>query len=160
MITVQRSLLVSLPMDELVTYLQDFGRTEQWDPGTVRCARIDGGPVRTGSSWRNTSRFRGRTTELVYQLETQEPAHLVFVGRNKTVTATDDMRFERHSGTATLLTYRASLRFKGLARLVTPFLRPEFERLADQVVERLPRALAERRPRARDESPPGPGTPP
>lgn len=72
-ITVQRSLLVSLPMDELGTYLKDFGRTEQG---------------------------------------------------------------------------------------ATPILRPEFERLADQVVERLPRALAERCPRARDESPPGPGTPP
>lgn len=146
MITVRRSFRLAVPLDDLVTYLEDFERTEEWDPGTVRCVRIDEGPVRPGSTWRNTSRFRGRTSELLYRLQVRDPAHLVFVGTNKTVTSTDDMVFEAVSPGQTLLTYRASLRFKGLARLATPFLRAEFERLADEVVERLPSAVAERRP--------------
>ncbi|MFE2555026.1 SRPBCC family protein [Streptomyces sp. NPDC059352] len=146
MITVRRSFRLAVPLDDLVTYLEDFERTEEWDPGTVRCVRIDEGPVRPGSTWRNTSRFRGRTSELLYQLQVRDPARLVFVGTNKTVTSTDDMVFEAVSPGQTLLTYRASLRFKGLARLATPFLRAEFERLADEVVERLPSAVAARRP--------------
>ncbi|MGY5036609.1 SRPBCC family protein [Streptomyces sp. 900116325] len=146
MITVERSLFVALPVGDLLAYLEDFGRTEEWDPGTVRCVRIDEGPVRPGATWRNTSSFRGRTTELVYRLETREPAHLVFVGENSKVTATDDLLFEAQSATVTRLTYRASLRFKGLARLATPLLRAEFERLADQVMARLPSVLAERLP--------------
>ncbi|MET9677915.1 SRPBCC family protein [Streptomyces sp. NPDC006482] len=146
MITVRRRFHIAVPLDDLVTYLEDFEHTEEWDPGTVRCVRVDEGPVRPGSTWRNTSRFRGRTSELVYRLEVRDPAHLVFVGTNKTVTSTDDMLFEAVSPSETSLMYQASLRFKGLARWATPFLRAEFERLADEVAERLPSAVAERHP--------------
>ncbi|MFJ6636525.1 SRPBCC family protein [Streptomyces sp. NPDC091376] len=145
MIVVERMVALPAPLDEAVSYLQDFRRTEEWDPGTVCCVRIDEGPVRPGAVWRNTSHFRGRTTELMYVLEVREPTHLVFIGTNKSVTATDDMRFEARSGDGTLLRYQASFRFKGLARLATPFMRTELEALADKVAQRLPSALAEHR---------------
>ncbi|WP_030202774.1 SRPBCC family protein [Streptomyces sp. NRRL S-87] len=159
MIAVERSFVVHRPLSELVAYLEDFARAEEWDPGTVSCVRLDDGPVRPGARWRNTSRFRGRTTELDYRLVVREPARLVFVGENGTVTAVDDLRFVGvgvgeggdagggggGAGPRTRLTYRASLTFKGLARLAAPFLRPEFERLADGVTARLP-AAAEKRP--------------
>ncbi|MGW1771444.1 SRPBCC family protein [Streptomyces sp. NPDC002104] len=138
MIKVERKILVGMPLDELVAYLADFGHAQDWDPGTVRCARIDDGPVRPGATWHNTSRFRGRTTNLVYRLESMEPHRLVFAGANKTVEARDVMRFEPRSAAVTQLTYTASLKFKGLARLAEPFLRSEFETLADKVAERLP----------------------
>ncbi|WP_443054648.1 SRPBCC family protein [Streptomyces sp. NBC_00691] len=141
----ERSFVVGLPLDELVAYLEDFGRAEEWDPGTLRCVRLDEGPVRPGARWRNTSRFRGRTTDLEYRLVEREPARLMFVGENKTVTATDDLGFEAESASLTRLNYRASLRFKGLAKLATPFLRAEFERLGDAVAERLPAAATRRR---------------
>ncbi|MEU2548728.1 hypothetical protein ABZ618_25370 [Streptomyces roseolus] len=92
--------------------------------------------MRPGSTWRNTSRFRGRTGELVYRLEAREPAHPVFVGANKTVTATDDLLFEAVSPRGTALTCQASLRFKGLAKLATPFPEGELERLPATAVER------------------------
>ncbi|MFI8965943.1 SRPBCC family protein [Streptomyces sp. NPDC053493] len=139
MISVERVMVVRRPLAEFVAYLEDFARAEEWDPGTVRCVRLDDGPVRPGAVWRNTSRFRGRETELEYQLAVREPARLVFVGENRTVYATDDLRFT-DEGTATRLTYRASLAFKGFARLAEPFLRAEFERLGDAVAARLPRA--------------------
>ncbi|MFD0367045.1 SRPBCC family protein [Streptomyces sp. NPDC059071] len=139
MISVERVIVVRRPPAELVAYMADFARTEEWDPGTVRCVRLDGGAVRPGARWRNTSRFRGRETELDYELVLLEPARLVFVGENRTVHATDDLRFA-DEGTATRLTYRASLQFKGFARLAEPFLRAEFERLGDAVAGRLPLA--------------------
>ncbi|MER8236734.1 SRPBCC family protein [Streptomyces sp. NPDC094049] len=143
MIRVERTFVVRRPLPELVAYLEDFAHTEEWDPGTVRCARLDGGPVAPGARWHNTSRFRDRTTELEYRLTVREPARLVFVGENRTVTAVDDLRFV-DEGTDTRLTYRASLAFKGLARLAAPFLRAEFERLADGVSARLPAAAEAR----------------
>ncbi|WP_435057091.1 SRPBCC family protein [Streptomyces sp. bgisy060] len=142
-ISVERSFVVPRARSELVAYLEDFTHTEEWDPGTVSCVRLDDGPVRTGSRWRNTSRFRGRTTDLAYELVAREPARLVFVGENKTVTARDDLTF-RAEGTGTRLTYRATLTFKGVAGLAAPFLRTEFERLADEVAERLPAVAAAR----------------
>ncbi|MGW4160088.1 SRPBCC family protein [Streptomyces sp. NPDC004788] len=145
MITVERVIVVRRPLPELVAYLADFAHTEEWDPGTVRCVRLDDGPVRPGARWRNSSRFRGRETELHYELAEYGPARLSFVGENRTVRATDDLGFA-DEGTATRLTYRASLAFKGLARLAEPFLRAEFERLGDAVAARLPLVAGARHP--------------
>ncbi|MFB7282175.1 SRPBCC family protein [Streptomyces hydrogenans] len=142
MITVERTVLLPVPLDDAVAYLEEFERTEEWDPGTVRCARVDEGAVRPGSTWRNTSRFRGRTTDLVYRLDVREPTRLVFTGENATVVATDELVFAARGPEATALSYRASFRFKGLARLAAPFLRNDFERLGDDVVERMPAAVA------------------
>ncbi|MFJ4094085.1 SRPBCC family protein [Kitasatospora sp. NPDC089913] len=143
MIDVERRIAVQRPADEVLRYLADFGNTVEWDPGTEDCVRLDSGPVAPGAHWRNTSRFRGRRTELDYRLEEYRPDRLVFVGHNRTVTATDDITVSA-SADRTLLVYRASLRFHGLARFAAPFLRSEFERLADAVADRLPRVLARR----------------
>ncbi|MEU7072320.1 SRPBCC family protein [Streptomyces narbonensis] len=143
MIKVERNILLPVPLETAFSYLEDFERTEEWDPGTVRCVRVDTGPVRPGSTWHNTSRFLGRTTDLSYRLEARDPARLVFVGVNSTVTAKDELLFAAHSAEATLLTYQASFRFKGLAGLAEPLLRTKFERLADAVTERLPSVLAQ-----------------
>ncbi|MER8184487.1 SRPBCC family protein [Kitasatospora sp. NPDC094015] len=143
MISVERSMAVGRPCAEVLRYLADFGNTVEWDPGTEACVRLDPGPVVAGARWRNTSRFRGRQTQLEYRLEEYRPDQVVFVGHNRTVTATDRIT-TRASADRTLVVYRASLRFHGLARLAAPFLRAEFERLADAVAEQLPRVLAQR----------------
>ncbi|MFC9330020.1 SRPBCC family protein [Kitasatospora sp. NPDC057015] len=140
MVTVERSITVDRPADEVLRYLADFGHTVEWDPGTESCARLDGGPVAEGARWLNVSRFRGRRTELSYRLDRYEADRLVFVGANRTVTATDDITVRARAG-RTVVDYRARLQFKGLARVAGPFLRPAFERLADEVAERLPRVL-------------------
>ncbi|MFD9124858.1 SRPBCC family protein [Kitasatospora sp. NPDC059571] len=142
MIEVRRTITVARPLDEVARYLADFSRTEEWDPGTVRCTRVGDGPVAPGARWHNVSRFRGRTTELDYRLDRLESGRLVFVGANRTVTATDDIGLTAATGATTVVDYRATLEFKGLARLAAPFLRAEFERLADRVAVRLPEALA------------------
>ncbi|WP_109782985.1 hypothetical protein [Streptomyces sp. CG 926] len=49
--------------------------------------------MRQGARWRNTSAFRGRTTDLECRLDVRERARLVFAGENRTVTVFDDLRF-------------------------------------------------------------------
>jgi carbon monoxide dehydrogenase subunit G len=139
-VTVERSFLVSAPARRVAAYLVDFAHTEEWDPGTVRCRRLDPGPLDVGARWENTSRFRGRETTLHYRLVTREAHRLVFEGANRAVTATDDIAI-RPNGESTLITYRATLRFSGVYRLAEPFLRRSFEELADAVQARLPRIL-------------------
>ncbi|WP_232248495.1 SRPBCC family protein [Streptacidiphilus rugosus] len=139
-ITVERSFRVGTPASTVVAYLEDFAHTEEWDPGTVRCRRTDAGPVAVGARWQNTSRFRGRETTLDYRLVTREPDRLVFQGSNRSVSATDDMAIRPH-GDGTLVTYRATLTFKGVLRLAEPLLRGAFDDLADAVEARLPAVL-------------------
>lgn len=134
---VQRTMTVDRPLGLVIDYLSDFAHTEQWDPGTVSCVRTDAGPVAVGSTWHNVSEFLGRRAELDYRLERREPARLTFVGRNAQAVTVDDMTFEA-DGAGTRITYEADIRFTGLARLAVPFLKPAFNRLADQVSEQLP----------------------
>jgi hypothetical protein len=114
---------------------------QECDPGTLSCrpARA-GAPVANGAEWLNVSTFRGRRTELRYRLVRLEDRRLTFVGRNRTATSTDDLTIHEENG-VTLLTYRARIDFHGPARLASPFLRGEFERLGDEMAHRMPQAV-------------------
>lgn len=140
MVSVERTFTVAKPPQFVVDYLKDFGHAADWDPGTRSCDRLDAGPVVEGSTWRNVSVFKGRTTELTYRLARLEPARLTFVGENKTATTTDDLTVRPVEG-GTSITYHAEIDFRGLVALAEPFLRGEFERLGDRIVESMPRAI-------------------
>jgi carbon monoxide dehydrogenase subunit G len=145
MVEVERTFTVERSPADTFAYLADFSNAEAWDPGTVTCRRLDDGPLGVGSSFANVSEFRGRRTELAYRIIRHEPmSRLTFEGVNKTVTSTDDMRFEPAGG-GTRITYHAQLRFKGLARLAGPFLKRGFEKLADETEGQM-RTTLERAP--------------
>ncbi len=137
MLSVQRTFEVAAPLDQVFAFLSDFTNTEQWDPGTVTTTRADNGPLEVGASFHNVSEFRGRRTELEYRLERFEPGErLTFVGKNKTVTATDDLSFRAADG-HTSITYRAHFDFHGLARLAEPLLKSGFEKIADKTIAQM-----------------------
>ncbi|AJE85446.1 Polyketide cyclase/dehydrase [Streptomyces albus] len=140
MVHVERVITLDRPLARVVAYLSDFSHAVEWDPGTQECERSGSGPLTVGAEWDNTSVFRGRTTQLRYRLDRLEENRLTFTGENKTAHSTDDMTFTAE-GEGTVLTYRATIRFKGLARLADPFLRREFERLGDEVSRTLPAAV-------------------
>lgn len=136
MVAVSRTFTVDQPVEKVVDYLADFANARDWDPGTLSCVREDTGPLRVGSQWVNTSAFMGRRTVLTYRLETLEPRHLVFQGKNESATSRDDLRFaEVPRGTE--ITYRAEIAFAGALRVLSPLLRLPFERLADRVVAQM-----------------------
>jgi carbon monoxide dehydrogenase subunit G len=141
MVDVSRTLSVSTPLPKVVDYLRDFARAEEWDPGTISCTQTTDGPVDVGTEWRNVSEFRRRETTLTYRLEKVEDARLVFVGRNKTATSTDDLTFTPTPAGGTTVTYHAHVVFNGLAKLADPFLKKEFNRLGDELVGTMSAAL-------------------
>ncbi len=140
MTTVSRTFTVDAPPQIVVPYLADFAHAVQWDPGTVRCERIDDGPVTVGSSWRNTSKIVGISTELTYSLDQLSDERIVLVGRNDTATSTETIDVTR-SGTGSRVTYTNVLQFKGFAKLAAPLGKIVFEKLGHdtekQLVERL-----------------------
>ena len=141
MVTVERTFIVDRPIEIVVCYLTDFARAEDWDPGTRRCTRIGGdGPIGLGAAWQNLSGIRGREFELEYHLAALEPGHLVFVGSSEAVTSTHDLGFVA-LGTGTSVTYRATIEFHGLAKLATPFMQAEIERLGDATQSQLTKVI-------------------
>lgn len=140
MVSVQRTLTVSKPIEQVVEYLADFAHATEWDPGTKTCTAVGSGPVEAGSTWRNVSVFRGKETELSYRLVTRERNRLVFQGDNKTATSTDDMTFAEVPG-GTSITYRAHIQFHGVVKLVGWAVQGEFNRLGDLTAAQLTRVL-------------------
>jgi carbon monoxide dehydrogenase subunit G len=140
MVQVERTVTVRTPVELVAEYLADFAHTEDWDPGTVTCTRTDAGPLEVGARWHNVSEFRGKKTELDYRLTRRDPGRVTFVGENKTATSTDD--FTLTSGPdGTEVRYQATIVFHGLAKLASPLVKREFERLGDDVVPELTRVL-------------------
>ena len=138
---ITRTVTVSKPLDEVFAYLSDFTTTTAWDPGTVETVRIsgDGG---LGTKYANTSTFNGRETNLVYEVIDFQPGVRVQLrGNNKTITAIDTLTFEHASG-GTRVTYDANVTFKGLAKIVAPFLAGAFKKLGDEAEVGLRRALS------------------
>jgi carbon monoxide dehydrogenase subunit G len=140
-LSVQRTFLVRRRIDDVFSYLSDFTNTEHWDPGTVTTTRTDSGLLGAGSRFHNVSQFRGRRTELDYELTFYDPSRrLLFTGQNKTVTTTDDMTFTEVPG-GTSITYRASFDFHGLVKLVEPMLKRGLSTLADETVRQMQTTL-------------------
>jgi carbon monoxide dehydrogenase subunit G len=136
MTIVSRTFAVSAAPDRIIDYLRDFGNTEQWDPATQRTTRIDAGPITVGSSWHNASKFLGVTAELTYTLTAVARDRLVFIGRNEGATSVDTITVRPVAG-GSEITYHVDLEMHGLAKLMTPVMKIEFEKLGNETAARL-----------------------
>ena len=140
MTKVSRSFDVDVPPDVAVPYLADFANAVEWDPGTVTCVRNDSGPVRVGSSWHNTSKLAGISTELTYTLEELGDERVVLVGRNKTATSKETIDVVP-SGTGARVTYENDLALNGAAKLAAFPAKLLFEKVGNDVEKQLSEAL-------------------
>lgn len=136
---IERTVTVDVPVNRAFAYLADFTTTTEWDPGTVSTVRLDGQGV--GTRYRNTSRFLGRETSLVYVVEELVADERIRLrGENQTVISVDTMTF-RSTAAGTEVTYTADFTFKGVARFVAPLLRPALTKLGDEAEKGLRSAL-------------------
>ena len=138
----QLSRTVLTPADpaKVFAYLSDFTNTEEWDPGTVECTRVDGdGGV--GTRYRNVSSFLGRKTELEYvAAELTAPTLVHFAGHNEQFEGHDRIRLEA-SGGGTQVTYDAEFSFKGASLVAVPLIALYLPVLANKTVKQLKQSL-------------------
>jgi carbon monoxide dehydrogenase subunit G len=141
MTTVTRSFQVQPAPAVVLDFLKDFGHAEQWDPGTESCRRIGSGPIGIGSSWLNTSRIAGVSTELTYTLEGLTEDTIVLVGRNDSATSTDTITV-RPAGPGSEITYRADIEMHSRAgKLASPLVKLVFEKLGNDTEQQLVEVL-------------------
>jgi len=144
MTTVERTFSVQLPPHQVLDYLKDFANAEEWDPGTVKCTQTSTGPVQVGSSWHNTSKIAGVTTELTYTLAELTAERVVFRGSNDSAT-TEDTITVRPAGNGTQLTYHAELNISGvMGKLAAPATKLLFEKLGRDTERQLTEVLNSR----------------
>ncbi|MGJ9413750.1 SRPBCC family protein [Aeromicrobium sp. CF4.19] len=134
MTTISRTFTVTPQPQVVLDYLKDFSHATEWDPGTESCTRRDSGPVVVGSSWDNTSKIAGVSTELVYELLELTDAKVVFKGENETASTIDDITVLPHEG-GSEITYEAVIEMKGAAKLATPGVKLLFEKIGTDTEE-------------------------
>lgn len=140
-VQLRRTVSVDKPLDQVFEYLSDFTTTTEWDPATVQTVRLDGDGGR-GTTYRNTSKFLGREAELDYQVVELDRDEMIRLrGENKTLVAVDTMTFRR-VGDRTEVTYTAEFSLKGIAKLLSPLLRPAFDKLGNDAEAGMRSALA------------------
>jgi hypothetical protein len=158
MIVVERTFAVIAAPGAVLAYLADFANAQEWDPSAERTSRVDAGPVGPGAQWRHVRKVLGVTAELTYTLLEAGPGRLVFHGRSEGATCTDTVAVRILPGGSEVW-YRVDLEMHGLAKLATPLLRAEFEKLATGSVAAVTAALAGGLPAAPARRRLGPATP-
>ncbi len=134
MTKISRTFTVTPAPATVIEYLKDFSHATEWDPGTEACERNGTGPVQVGSTWHNTSKIAGVSTELTYELTELTDSRIQFVGTNETAHTTDTMDIVP-SGSGSEITYEADIEMKGAAKLATPFVKVVFEKIGSDTEE-------------------------
>ena len=127
----ERTIRAAQPIELVFGYLADFTTTTHWDPGTVLTTLVsgDGG---VGTVYANRSRFMGRENDLTYVVEELAPFHRIALrGSNGTVVAHDSLELAAE-GAGTVVTYRVTFEFNGLARFLGPLLALPMKKLGDE----------------------------
>ena len=140
MIVVERTFTVGTTPWAVLAYLKDFGNAQEWDRAAQHTTRRDGGPLQPGATWRQARRVLGISAELTWTLIEAIGDRLVFHGRNEAATCTDTVWVRAAPG-GTEVTYRVELEMHGLAKLATPVMKIELEKLGTEGVAGLSRAL-------------------
>jgi len=134
----------TLPIEQTFDFIADFANSATWDPGVASSERIDAGPLGVGARYRLGVRMRGRVAPMEYRITTWEPpTRVVLTGEGSNVSAVDEILFEK-SASGTVIDYTADIRLGGWLRLLQPFARGAFKKVAKDALGGMQRALDER----------------
>ncbi len=135
-------------VDEAFAYMSDFANAQSWDPSVVSAHRVQGGEVAVDAEFDLTVRFAGREQGLRYRVTSLEPPRSVtFTATTGALWSMDTLTFEPRAD-GCVMTYRAELRFRGVAAMANPLLGLLFRRRGDRARDSLreilgsPRAAA------------------
>jgi Polyketide cyclase / dehydrase and lipid transport len=129
--------------EQAFAYLADFATIAEWDPGVVRSRRLTGEVPEVGSRYEVISSFLGREVPLVYEiLWIDEPETVSLRAETGSVISLDELTFAERPGGGAIVTYKADLRLKGVARLAELPMRLAFRRLGDAARDGLRKRLA------------------
>jgi len=139
--TLNERIDTSLSPDEAFAFVADFANARHWDPGVSSSERLDEGPMAVGTRYRLGVRIGGRVAPMEYAITIfDRPHRVVLDGAGSGVVAVDDIRFEAIA-TGTRIDYAADIRLRGPLRLLTPFTRSTFARIARDARDGMQRAL-------------------
>jgi len=125
-----RTVTVPTPIGRVAPYLSDFATTEEWDPHTESCRRLDDGTLHVGSRFENVQ--SGSKKPFVYTVEEYEPGRrIVLTGDNGRMDTRDELTFTPTPDGGTAVRYTVDITLHGLRRAGQPLMPLIMKRIAD-----------------------------
>ena len=149
MTTTSRTVTVTRPLAQVAAFLSDFSTTEQWDPHTLSCRRLDVGPVAVGARFENVQHLAGHDSTLTYMVTEYDPGHRsVLEGGSDSVRTRDEMVFAPTPEGGTAVTYTVDVHLLGVSRVGAPLLPAVMKKIADEGAEGMRQRLLQLCPRS------------
>ncbi len=124
-----------MSQDEAFAFVADFTNVVDWDPGITESSKVGDAPVGVGTEFAVVSKFAGRSLPLTYVVEE-------WVAPHRAVLATSTSRFDgrdtisfRAVDGGTEIDYVAEFTFKGVMRLVAPFMKRTFDQIGKKAMD-------------------------
>jgi hypothetical protein len=135
-------ILSSWDPDQAFAYLADFSNAAEWDPGVVRASAVSGDEVAPGGAYDLVVSNLGRELTLRYVVTSRDARRITFQAQTSRLESVDTITVAPSPG-GSMVEYDASLRLKGVARLLTPLLAFVFHRIGERASRRLTQLLGE-----------------
>lgn len=142
-----RTVTVQRDRAAVADFILDFTTSAQWDPHTVRCERLDDGPLQVGARYENVQRLVGHETTMRYEVVEYEPGRrVVLEGGSDAVHTRDEIEVADADGGGAAVTYTVHVELQGRAKVGTPLMGPAIEKIASDGQRRMREVLEQRLP--------------
>ena len=146
MITLRNQLEINRPLAEVYDYIVNLENVPKWQPAVVETTRITEGPLHIGSQFREVAKFMGRQVNTICQITELEPMRrIAWRGTSSgpaSYSATYDLEAD---GASTRVTIVGTFEFKGLWRLLEPFIRGEVRKESEGELRAMKAAVEARK---------------
>jgi len=121
MFTIQQSVTIARPVEQVFAFLADTDNIPRWRPDVLE-ARSAGGPLRVGSEFDEVINFGGRKAQ-TFRVNVFEPNETLEVAAIAGLGIRPIQRYALSSrGDSTTVSIRVTVRTRGLFRLLEPLL--------------------------------------
>ena len=142
MIRLRETTEVARPIDEVFSYVSNFGNAAQWDPGVADSRKASAGAIGVGTVFRLRVKFGPRSIPMEYAIrEFDRPHRVLLEGKGDSVPALDDIGVAA-TPRGTRITYTANISLLGALSVVEPFLKGALDRVGKNAVRGLQSALS------------------
>jgi dehydrogenase/reductase SDR family protein 12 len=107
-ITLDETIVVDRPLQEVFAYVSEFSRIEEWDPGVARGTRLTDGTPGVGSEFRIDMKAGFSLHYTIVEFEPEQ--RMLMTVDSKVFTAREEIRFKT-SGKGTSVRYIANFKF-------------------------------------------------
>jgi carbon monoxide dehydrogenase subunit G len=146
MITLHNQIDIDRPIADVFDFIANVENAPKWQPAVIETTRITDGPIRVGTQFREVAKFMGRNINTICEITEIEPLkRFAFKGTSNGPASYQSTYTLESIGNATRITIVGHFQFKGLWRLLEPFIKGEVGKESAQELKEMKAAIESRK---------------